>query len=85
MLKTNNLIIKQNTDDYNTGVHQISQNQTYRERDIIRGFEERKKLFQNVNEYAKFVLKPAADELKRTVYINSCLVDLTIKEIKNVI
>lgn len=81
MLKTSNLIINQNVNDYNNAVHQISQNQIYRERDIIEGFNERKQLFQNVNEYALYVLKPATKELKRTVYINSCLVDLTVKEI----
>lgn len=82
MLKTNNLVIKQNTESYNVGVHQISQNQIYRERDIINGFNKRKALFENVNDYAKYVLKPAADELKRAVYINSCLVDLTVKEVQ---
>ena len=82
MLKTNNLIIKQNTDSYNVGVHQISQNQIYRERDIINGFNERKALFENINDYARLILKPAALELKKNVYINSCLVDLTVKEIQ---
>lgn len=82
MIKTKNLIIKQNVEDYNSAVHQISQNQIYRERDIINGFNERKQLFDTVLQYATTVLKPAASELKRIVYINSCLVDLTVKEIK---